>query len=78
MMLELEEKESLNRIQELLNTGYDVLIREYERGGDNHVMKKPTARRGDKGTLMTQCHDQDEPVAISTAAWAEYVQSRGC
>ena len=59
----LEEEESRKRVEELLNTGYDVLIREFEKDG-GWVISKRWAGGAVRGTLYTQCFDQAQPRAV--------------
>ena len=47
---------------ELLNTGHDVLIREYEKDGEWYVYSQLAMGGGRKGVLYSQCFDQEEPV----------------
>ena len=57
----LGEEESRRRVDELINTGYDVLIREYERDGEWVISKRWTGENTRRGALFTQCFDQDHP-----------------
>ena len=54
------EEESRRCIDKLLNTGHDVLIREYERDGPHVVYSRRTENK-ERGSLYTQCFDQDQP-----------------
>ncbi len=62
----LAEEESRRRIDKLLNTGHDVLNCEYERDGPHVVYSRRTENK-ERGSLDTQCFDQDQP---QPAVWS--------
>ena len=55
-------EESTGKIKELLNTGRDVLIREYEKDGVCYICSRPATiwRCRERGYLYVQCYDQEE------------------
>ena len=53
-------------IKELLNTGRDELIREYEKDGVWYIYSRPVTygRCRERDDLYVQCYDQEEPFRV--------------
>ena len=62
----LFSEESSGRIIKLLNTGRDVLIREYEKDGVWYMYSRPTTYVCSREIcdLYKQCYDQEEPFRV--------------
>ena len=59
-------EESSDRIKELLNTGRDVLIREYEKDGVWYIYSRPATygHCRERSDLYVQCYDQEMPFRV--------------